>query len=92
MSLLSRLFGRRPARDPEPDPEIHKGFRIFAVPIREGGGYRVAARIEKEIGGSVKSHRMIRADIFDSAETAFEMSVKKAKVLIDEQGEAVFGA
>jgi hypothetical protein len=92
MSLFSRLFGGGSAPKPEPEaePEIYKDFRIFAEPVKEGGGFRVAARIEKEIGGEVKSHRMVRADTCDSVETAREVTTNKAKMLIDQQGNAIF--
>ena len=50
MSLFSRLFGGSSAPDPESKPEIYEGFRIFAEPVRAAGGFRVAARIEKDIG------------------------------------------
>lgn len=90
MSILSRLFGGSSAREPEPEPETYKDFRIFAEPIKEGSSFRIAARIEKEIGGEVRSHRMIRADTFDSADTAAEMSTRKAKLLIDQLGDKVF--
>jgi len=90
MSLLSRLFGGRSAPDPETEPEIYKDFRIFAEPEKAGGSFRVAARIEKEIDGELRSHHMIRADTCDAEETAQEMSTRKAKMLIDQQGEKIF--
>lgn len=90
MSLLSRLFGGRSAPKPEPEPEIYRDFRIFLEPIGEGGRFRVGARIEKEIAGETRSHRMIRADVGDSADQANEIALRKAKLLIDEQGSRLF--
>jgi hypothetical protein len=90
MSLLSRLLGGSPPPKPQAEPEIYKDFRIFSEPAREGGRFRVSARIEKEIDGELKSHHMIRADIFESEETAHEMTLRKAKTLIDEQGSSLF--
>jgi hypothetical protein len=90
MSLLSRLFGGSSAPRPEQGPEIYKDFRILAEPINEAGKFRIAARIEREVGGEAKSHQMIRADTFDSADTAREMSAAKARQMIDEQGDALF--
>jgi hypothetical protein len=86
MPLFSRLFGGSSAPTSEPEPEIYKDFKIFAEPANEGGRFRVAARIEKEIDGEAKSHHMIRADTFDSADAAREASAAKARQLIDEQG------
>ncbi|MCP3971527.1 MAG: hypothetical protein GY717_14660 [Rhodobacteraceae bacterium] len=90
MSLLSRLFGGGGSA-PEAEPVSHEGFRIFAEPVSEPGGYRICARIEKEIGGEMKTHQMIRADTYGSADAATEASVAKAKQVIDQMGEAVFG-
>lgn len=89
MSLFSKLFGGGAA--PGPEPEIHEGFRIFPEPIKEGGGYRLAARIEKEIGGETRSHQLIRADVIGDRDEAAEAAVRKAKQLIDQMGEGLFG-
>ena len=92
MSLLSRLFGGSPSAKPgpEPEPEIYKDFTILADPAREGGRFRIGARIEKEIGGELWSHHMIRADTFDSADEARQMTLRKAKLLIDQCGDKLF--
>lgn len=88
MSLLSRLFGGSTAKTP--DPVIHEGFTIFPEPSKESGGYRIGARIEKEIDGEVKTHHMIRADTYGALDTASDASVDKAKQLIDQQGVTIF--
>lgn len=90
MSLLSRLFGKSPSKDPE--PELHEGYRIFPQPAQESGGYRIAARIEKEIGGEMKTHTMIRADTYMSLDAATEASLSKAKQVIDQLGDSIFRA
>ncbi|WP_226779046.1 HlyU family transcriptional regulator [Oceaniglobus trochenteri] len=89
MSLWSRLFGGKesPAKNP---PETHEGFTIYPEPINEGSRWRVSARIEKQIGGELKSHRLIRADTLESADVAAEASAAKARQMIDEQGERLF--
>lgn len=89
MSLLSRLFGGRPP--PPAEPETHDGFRIYAEPVQEAGGYRVAARIEKEIGGATRTHRLIRADLCRDIEEARRLSLAKARQMIDQQGDTLFG-
>lgn len=88
MSLLSKLFGG--AGPKQPEPVEHKGFRIFPEPEKVSGGYRIGARIEKDIGGEIQSHQMIRADVLNTQEAAFDASVGKARQMIDEQGEAIF--
>ena len=85
MPLFSKLFGGGASKDAE--PETYEGFRITAAPEKEAGGYRLAARIEKD----GKTHRLIRADVFSSEDEARAASVTKAKQVIDEQGEGLFG-
>ncbi|MBF9051469.1 hypothetical protein GTA62_17450 [Roseobacter sp. HKCCD9010] len=89
MSLLSKLFGG--GAKPQEDPEVYKDFRIFPEPQSGPGGYRLAARIEKEIDGEVKVHHLLRADTIQSAEEAEAFSIRKAKQVIDEQGDGIFG-
>lgn len=89
MSLLKRLFGGGSA--PEVEPETYKEFRIFAEPMKEPSGFRVAARIEKEIDGETRTHQLIRADVCNTEDQAREISSGKARALIDEKGEQLFG-
>jgi len=90
MSLFSRLFGGSGAA-PEPEPEVYKDFRIFPEPQADSGGFRIAGRIEKEMGGEVKVHRFLRADMIQSRDEAERFTLLKAKQIIDEQGERLFG-
>jgi len=95
MSLFSRLFGTGPqtggAEPPQRDAEVYNGYAIHPEPVSEGSQWRIAARIEKEVGDAVKTHHMIRADLLGDADMAVEESLRKAKRLIDEQGDAIFG-
>ena len=91
MSILSRLFGGSSGSKTEAEPESFQDFAIYAEPERAEGSYRIAARIEKDIGGELKSHRMIRADTCNSLDEARELSIAKAKMLIEQQGETIFG-
>ncbi len=91
MSLLSRLFGGGSAPKPDAEPETYEGYRIFPDPLKEPGGFRVRARIEKEIDGEVKSHQLIRADVCTSEDQAREISIAKAQSMIDQMGESLFG-
>ena len=90
MSLLKKLFGG-PAKPAEPQVEEYEGFRIFPEPANEGSHFRLAARIEKEIAGEVKSHMLIRADTFTTPEQAADAAVMKAKQLIGQMGDRLFG-
>ncbi len=90
MSLWSKLFGG-PASDPDEAPatgtsETYQGFTITPQPIKESGGYRVAALIEKD----GQSHQIIRADVVQSVEEAQQISALKARKVVDEQGDRLF--
>ena len=91
MSLLSKLFGGGGGSSPKADPEEYQGFQITASPAKEGSRYRIAATIEKEVGGERKVHNLIRADVLEDYEGACEASVSKAKQLIDQMGDKLFG-
>ncbi len=93
MSILSKLFGGGSGGDAKPKaaPEVYEGYRIYPEPIREGAQHRIAARIEKEIDGEVKTHHLIRADTLGDPQAAATASLDKAKMLIDEQGDRIFG-
>ncbi|MEL6169291.1 MAG: HlyU family transcriptional regulator [Pseudomonadota bacterium] len=88
MSLFSRLFGGG-SQEPDP-PESYEGFTITPEPIKDGNHFRIAARIEKEVAGQLKSHHLIRADTLESHEAAKAASLGKARQVIDEQGERLF--
>lgn len=91
MSLLSRLFGGGgSAAKPKAEPVMHNGFSIFAEPMKDGGSWRLCARIEKEIDGELMSHQMIRADTFTAQDQAETESVNKAMLFIDQMGEKIF--
>lgn len=92
MSFLKKLFGggRQAAGPAENDPVEYKGFQIVTAPINEGGQYRLAATISKSVDDEPRIHHLIRADIFPSHEEAVQFSLRKAKQVIDEQGETIF--
>lgn len=88
MSFLKKLLGGSVAAV-EPIP--HDGFLIFPEPMKDAGGFRLAARIEKTVGEDTKVHQLIRADTFSSQEEAAEAATNKARLLIDQMGDALFG-
>lgn len=89
MSLLSRLFGGGGA-DKAPEAIEYNGFRIFPEPVKEAQGYRLAARIEKEIDGVLKTHKLIRADTIADPVQAADAAEAKAKQVIDQMGDRLF--
>ena len=90
MSLFSRLFGGKAKADEAAEPVVYEGFRIYPNLMSEGGEFRLAARIEKEIGGETKVHQLIRADTIRGEEAVIDASIAKAKQMIDEQGDRLF--
>jgi hypothetical protein len=91
MPFWSRLFGGKPPEEPASASEEHRGFRITPRPVREGGHYRIAARIEKEVAGVPRVHDLVRSDTVASPDEARVLSLAKARQMIDEQGDGLFG-
>ncbi len=91
MGLFSRLFGSKtPAQPVEVEPINYKGYLIYQEALQEGGQYRIAGRITKEIGGELKVHRFIRSDVLASQADADEFMLKKAQMFIDQMGDNIF--
>lgn len=95
MSWLSKIFGGGGAGGAAPkgaaaNAEEYNGFRIIPEPQKEGGQFRIAARIEKDVDGATKVHHLIRADTMAGFDQAVQASVSKARQMIDEQGERIF--
>ena len=94
MSFLKKLFGGGSSEPKAPavvDEDRYKDFHIAAAPMPEGGQYRLAATVTKTIDGEERVHRLIRADLFASQEEAAKFAIRKARQMIDEQGERIFG-
>ncbi|MFC3914675.1 HlyU family transcriptional regulator [Pseudaeromonas sharmana] len=68
----------------------YQGYRIDATPMQEGGQYRLAGRISKRIGDTERQHQFIRADLFTDPQQAAQLMIDKAKIAIDQQGDALF--
>ena len=72
------------------DPLEYQGFTITPEPYRNQGQWQLAARITKEIGGELREHHLVRADLVSDPEEARRHAVMKAQRLIDERGDGVF--
>ncbi len=93
-SFLSRLFGGSKGDAGEGAPgeaENYKGYTIVPSPRLNGRQYNTAGTISREIDGEVKKHQFIRADTHAGREEAIRHSITKAKQIIDEQGDRLFG-
>ncbi|MEM9734700.1 MAG: HlyU family transcriptional regulator [Pseudomonadota bacterium] len=99
MSFFKKLFGlggndqagASGEWEPAGDAVEHEGYTIIAKPMKEGGQYRLAGTISKDVGGEVKEHQFVRADLFSSKDDAVQFTIVKAKQVIREQGERMFG-
>ena len=99
MSILKKLFGgggTRGGNGASPPmtvvaEQVIDGVKVEAAPMPEGSGqYRLCALLSKEIGGEVKTHKLIRANVFPSRDDAVEAAFRKARRVIEEQGDALF--
>lgn len=93
MGFFSRLFGGDGGGNAAPKieaTETIEGVLVEATPMPEGGQFRLAARLSKEIDGTVREHQLIRADLFQSREEAARMAITKARQVIAEQGDRLF--
>ena len=93
MSFWKNLFGGGKSEGPGKAVREaeHNGFKIAATPYAEAGQFQVAGTITKEVGGAVKEHRFIRADRFATMDEAAEFAIMKARQIIDQQGDRIFG-
>ena len=92
--VFSKLFGGATGGGSETaeaaDAVDYNGFTIVAAPLKEGGQYKTAGSISKEIAGELKTTRFIRADNHADRDSAISHTERKAQQIIDEQGEGMF--
>ncbi|MFQ5968837.1 MAG: HlyU family transcriptional regulator [Acidimicrobiia bacterium] len=69
----------------------YKGYTITPAPEKGSAGWRVAGTISKEISGRRRVHQLDRADASPNREAIVAMTIEKAKRVIDEQGDRIFG-
>lgn len=95
--MLRKIFesvtgGRKEA--PQAEPEIaareeYGGFELRAAPVQEGNVWRVAGTIAKTGAEPSVAHDFIRADTCASHDDAVQTSLRKAKQIVDEQGDTL---
>ncbi len=91
-SFLKSLFGggnKDGGGDDAPQAEAstYKDCTIVPAPEKEGGQWRLAGTISKEIDGVVRSRKFIRSDMFSDRETANQFAVQKAQLIIDQRAD-----
>lgn len=94
-SKLLSAFGSSPSADAATKAETseahpYKDCVIYATPLKEGGQYRLAGRIEKKVGEETLAHEFVRADVFTSLDDAVECTIRKAHLIIDQNGPSLF--
>jgi hypothetical protein len=90
MSWLRKVFGGGEASPAAGASREYKGCTITATPIKEGGQFRLAGVISKEIGGVMKEHKFVRADLFTGKDEAIQFAFMKGELIIDQSGEGIF--
>ncbi|BBB25985.1 HlyU family transcriptional regulator [Amphritea japonica] len=88
-SSIKSIFSSAPSSPKEPEilpSEEYQGFTITPAPIQEDGGYRVNGLITK----GDRQHDFIRADMLPSSDSCGVEMVRKAKQMIDQQGDGIF--
>ncbi|MGF1751034.1 MULTISPECIES: HlyU family transcriptional regulator [Vibrio] len=91
MGFFSKLFGgKRQEEAKEVEPVEYKGFLVYQEALSEGGQYRVAGKITKQIADELKTHRFIRSDVLGNEADANELMLKKAQMFIDQMGDSMF--
>jgi hypothetical protein len=95
--ILGRFFGSATSQsgmqaDSFTDPVTHDDYTIKPESFLENGQWITAARISRQFPDGVREHEFVRADIFPSQGGANECAVRKARTLIDQMGDNVFGS
>ena len=70
----------------------HEGFLIRPAPRRQGSEWLTAGSIAKQFPDGLKEYSFVRADVFRDRDAAVAFSISKAKQIIAEQGDRMFGA
>ena len=91
MSFWKTLFGGGKAAAPEAaSAEEYNGYTLRPTPYQEAGQWQMSGVISREINGVLKEHSFVRADRFPSREDAVEFTLKKARQIVDLNGERLF--
>lgn len=80
-----------PAGDKAGEATDYEGFTIIPAPRKHASGWLTAGVIRKQFPDGVKEHQFVRADTYAGWDDAVAFCVRKAKQIIDEQGDRLFG-
>ena len=90
--LFDKLFSgdNREAGSKASTSVTYQEFEIRPAPAKESNGWRVQGTIVRGSGEDAQEHVFIRADACMDRDSAVALTVRKARQLIDEQGEKLF--
>lgn len=92
MGLLTSLLSMFTAKDDAVassapfSQEEYKGYLLVATPAEENSQFRINGLISKD----GREHPFIRADVLPSKELCAQETFRKAKLMIDQQGDNLF--
>lgn len=87
IDFLKGLVAERAPAVAEPVAAVeYQGFYIQPDPLSRSGQFQVQAWITRD----EQRHHFIRADLLPSHELCVQETLRKARVLIDQQGSALF--
>ena len=93
-SFFSKLFGGSSSKSksgPKRGEAVtYNDLIIHAAPEEAGDQWRLAGVIIKQTDDGPLERTFLRADTFPTRDEAEEFSVRKAKQIIDEQGQRLF--
>lgn len=72
------------------EPVEYQGYLITPTPQSDQGQYRVCGLITKGEGEQMQQHTFIRSDLVPSYDQCVELTLRKAKITIDQLGEQIF--
>ena len=92
LSGIKSLFSASGESEAKAEEAVeYNGFNIIPSPMSEGGQFRVAATISKQISEEeVKTHNFIRSDLIPNRDECISITLRKAKMMIDQQGDRIF--
>ncbi|MEH6626466.1 MAG: HlyU family transcriptional regulator [Motiliproteus sp.] len=85
-SSIKSLFGADEAPVINADPVEYNGYNILPTPQKADGQFRIAALITK----GDKEHQFVRCDLVMELDECIEITLYKAKMTIDQQGDSIF--
>ena len=88
--FIRRLLGRGETESVVAT-ETYKGLELRAAPWKSEHGWRIAGQIVGQGPEGERVREFIRADTLPSREAAAEASLGKARRIVDEAGDALFG-